>query len=154
MKKAISKVFATLLIVAVLSFGNSILWVGSLKAQSTLIPVGSGGGGGNSNYSNYASSAVENSEVIKASSGRLYALIFSNGNASARYFQCANATSVPADATVPFLTIYCPASQVCAASFSDTDGLYFSTGITCWNSTTQNAKTLGTADSLFNILFK
>ena len=105
-------------------------------------------------YSQYSSSAAEHSKVIKATPGRLYGGILSNANAAARYFQFFNSTSVPADSTVPVVTIYCPAGQSVSFSFADTDGLYFSTGIVICNSTTQNSKTLGSADSLFNVAFK
>ena len=106
------------------------------------------------NFSQYSSAAAESSEVIKASAGRLYGGVLNNANAAARYFQFFNSTTLPADTAVPFVTIYCPANQSVSFSFADTDGLYFSTGIVVCNSTTQNTKTIGSADSLFNIVFK
>jgi hypothetical protein len=96
------------------------------------------------------SAAAEASSVSKASAGRLYSVTFTNGNAAARYLQFFNAASVPADTTVPVLSIYVAAGQSVQLYWEN--GIYFSTGI-CWcNSSTATAKTIGAADSLANVL--
>lgn len=97
------------------------------------------------------SSAAEASSVTKASAGRLYGFVFSNGNGGVRYLHFFNATSVPADTAVPFLIFKVAANETLAWNFPL--GIPFSTGI-CWaNSSTQNTKTIGSADSLANVFY-
>jgi hypothetical protein len=98
------------------------------------------------------STAAEASSVTKASSGVLYGATFSNGNAAVRYFQFFNSTTVPADGTVPVITIQCPANSTVAAEWPE--GRFFSTGIVWCNSSTQNTKTIGGADSLGDVNYK
>jgi len=96
------------------------------------------------------SAAVEASSVTKASAGNLYGVTFSNGNAATRYLQFFNSATVPADATVPVITIAC--GQTVAVEWPK--GRFFSTGIAWCNSSTQNSKTIGAADSLADVSFK
>lgn len=99
-----------------------------------------------------ASTAAEASSISKASSGVLYGFSFSNGNASTRYIQFFNSTTIPADTSVPFAVFDCPAGKTIGVSWPE--GLPFSTGL-CWcNSSTMNTKTIGSADSLANVNFK
>lgn len=98
------------------------------------------------------STATEASSVSKASAGVLYDVTFSNGNANTRYFQLFNSTTVPADTTIPVVTFACPPSSTIALSWPK--GRYFSTGIVWCNSTTQNSKTIGSADSLADVHYK
>ncbi len=99
------------------------------------------------------STAAEASSITKASAGVLYGGTFSNGNAATRYWQFFNSTTLPADATVPVITIEVPAGKTAAVDFSQM-GRFFSTGIVWCNSSTQNTKTIGAADSLAWIDFK
>lgn len=97
------------------------------------------------------SSAAEASSVSKASAGRLYGFVFSNANGATRYLQFFNATSVPADTAVPFLVFKVGTGETLQIEFPK--GIPFSTGI-CWcNSSTQNSKTIGSADSLANVFY-
>lgn len=98
------------------------------------------------------SAAAEASSVTKASAGTLFDVVFSNANAAVRYIQFFNSTTVPADTTVPVITISCPAVSTVKVSWPL--GRFFSTGIAWSNSTTQNTKTIGAADSLADVLFK
>lgn len=98
------------------------------------------------------SAAAEASSVTKASAGVLYGVTFSNANASTRYLQFFNSTTVPADSTVPVITIACHAGSTVAVEWPK--GRYFSTGIAWCNSSTQNTKTVGSADSLADVHYK
>lgn len=98
------------------------------------------------------SSAAEASSVTKASAGVLYGFTFSNANAATRYIQFFNSTTVPADTTVPVIVFMCPAGQTISAEWPK--GRYFSTGISWSNSSTQNTKTIGSADSLADVHYK
>jgi hypothetical protein len=97
------------------------------------------------------SSAAEASSVTKASAGKLYGFVFSNANAAVRYLQFFNSTTVPADTTVPFLCFQVAASTT--TSFFFPMGIPFSTGIAWCNSSTQNTKTIGSADSIANVFY-
>lgn len=95
------------------------------------------------------SSAAEASSVAKASAGRLYGFVFSNGNGATRYLQFFNSTTVPADTTVPFLVFRVATGETLHWEFNK--GIPFSNGISWCNSSTQNTKTIGSADSLANV---
>ena len=98
------------------------------------------------------SAAAEASSVSKAAPGVLYGFSFSNANNSTRYLQFFNAVALPADTAVPVLVLACAANSTIAGEWPK--GRYFSTGI-CWcNSTSQNTKTIGAADSLADISYK
>ncbi len=98
------------------------------------------------------SEAAEASSVTKASPGNLYGFVFNNANAAVRYLQFFNATTVPADTAVPVLSFRVGIGET--LSFSFNRPRYFSTGI-CWaNSSTQNTKTIGAADSIASIMYK
>lgn len=98
------------------------------------------------------STAAEASSVTKASSGVLYGVTFSNANASPRFLQFFNSTTVPADTTVPVIVIQCPALSTIVVEWPK--GRYFSTGIAWCNSSTQNTKTIGSSDSLADVNYK
>lgn len=97
------------------------------------------------------SAALEASSVTKATPGRVYSVDFYNGNAAARWFQLFNSATVPADTTVPILSVYVGIGQSVHLAWEN--GLYCSSGISWCNSSTGGAKTVGAADSLANILY-
>ena len=81
------------------------------------------------------------SGVIKASPGVLKFLQITNNKASAQYFQLHNTAAVPADAAVPFLTVYLQAGGTYFV-----EDLTFPAGIVWCNSSTRATKTIGSAD--------
>ena len=96
------------------------------------------------------SAAAEASSVAKASAGTAYG--FSANSSAAGYIQFHNATSLPANTTVPFLTYPIAANETIAYDF----GVYgerFSTGIVIAYSTTQQTLTIGGAVMLANVRY-
>jgi hypothetical protein len=99
-----------------------------------------------------SSTALEASHVIKSSSGKLIALIGYNGKSSAQFIQIHNATSLPAESSIPLVTFKVPGDS--NFSFDLTlYGLPLSTGIVVCNSSTAETKTIGSADCFFTATF-
>lgn len=99
------------------------------------------------------STAYEASHVISAAAANFYGIWGYNSKTAAQFIQCFNSTTVPADTTVPIITFTVPA----ASNFSLGVGAYpvsFSTGISCSNSSTGPTKTIGAADTWFNVVYK
>ncbi len=99
-----------------------------------------------------ASTAYATNIVVKGSAGNLYGLFGYNSKTSAQFIQCYNSATLPADTAVPIITFTVPASS----NFSLSTGnlpMNFSTGIVCGNSSTGPTKTIGSADTWFNVLF-
>ncbi len=97
-----------------------------------------------------ASTAYETSHIAKASAGNFYGVVGYNSKASAQWIQCGNNATLPADTAVPVVTFTVAASS----NFSFIPPglpMAFSTGITCWNSSTGSTKTIGSADVWFVI---
>lgn len=98
------------------------------------------------------SAAAEASSVTKAAAGVLYGVVATNSSGSGRYWQAFNSASVPADTTVPFVSIY-----VAAGGSIDVRWLYgrgCSTGISwCWSSTAAT-KTVGSTDGIADVQYK
>lgn len=116
----------------------------SVNAQPT--PTGSS----TQALSNDTSTAYESSSVTKASAGTVYGVTGYNSKTSAQFFQFFNSTTVPADATVPVITVYVSAQS----NFSIDFGVYgrrFSTGIAWSNSSTGATKTIGSADMFVDV---
>ena len=101
---------------------------------------------------NATSTAEEASRVVKASAGVLYGFTAYNNNAATRYIQLYDSATLPADAVVPVLTVPVAAQSV----VSYAPGVYgraFTAGIVIANSTTDTTKTIGSADSLFDVQY-
>ena len=98
------------------------------------------------------SSAAEASRIACTSAARLYTVVVFNNSASDQYLQVFDASSVPANGTVPVLTTKVLAGQT--GSFEFGDGIPMSTGITVCNSSTATTKTLGSADCLFCVTYR
>lgn len=97
-----------------------------------------------------ASTALEASRVIKASSGRLQCITATTNRTSDQYLQIFNSTTVPADGTAPVYVYKLPADSTIVIDVSPI-GVYFSTGISISNSTTLATKTIGSADCYFTV---
>lgn len=101
----------------------------------------------------YNSSALEASAIVLASPGRLYGITGHNNKNTDQFIQIFNSTTVPADTTVPIVTLKAKAND----NFYWDAGKYpkyFSTGISISNSSTLNTKTIGSADCWFNVHYK
>jgi hypothetical protein len=107
--------------------------------------------------SSTTSATGEASRVAKASAGRVYEIACYNGGTGLVYLQLFDASSLPANTTVPTY----PSVPVLPSSFAklrcgEIMGLYCATGITVAISTTPLSLTVGTltnASSSFCVLF-
>ncbi len=99
------------------------------------------------------SAAAEASSVTKASAGVLYGATATNSSASTRFFQLFNSTTVPADTTVPVVSLAVAAGGTVGVDYG-LRGRFFSTGIAwCWSSTAAT-KTVGSTDGIADVLYK
>lgn len=98
------------------------------------------------------STALEASRIVKASAGKAFRISALNTNAAARWLHLFNSATLPADTTVPAMSI-----PMAAGAFVIVDlgqfGEYLSAGIVVCNSTTAAAKTIGAADTLFQVAY-
>lgn len=118
--------------------------------------IGGGSGGGGASFqtlSNSTSTALEASRIVKASAGTLFVISGFNNKASDQYIQVFDSTSIPANGTVPKITIYAAAGMPFGYTAPVGSGRSFSTGIVVCNSSTGNTKTLGSADCLFDVQY-
>ena len=106
----------------------------------------------------YASAVAEASANPKPNGnavigGVLYGLDAYNGNAAARWIQVFDSAALPADTAVPMLTIPVAIGASVSRDFGSF-GMSFLKGLWVCNSSTGPTKTIGAADSLFNVRFK
>lgn len=112
----------------------------------------------------YRSSSLEGSKVITTAPCFVHRVEMANTNAATRYLQIFNNGSVPANGTAPSWPAPASAATFFASpiikpgtSISPFDtghsGVYFASGLSICNSTTQNTKTLGSADSFFYVWY-
>lgn len=100
---------------------------------------------------NFNPAAAAASGVVKAGPGALFGWTVANGNAALRWLQFFDATTVPADTTIPTLSI----GMAIGASSVITliRPRIFLKGIVVCNSSTATTKTVGAADSIFDIQY-
>jgi hypothetical protein len=96
--------------------------------------------------------ALAASRVVKVTAGKLFHITFTNTNAAIRFLQIFDANALPADATVPLISISVPIGGTQVLDWG-TLGRAFVNGIVVCNSTTQATKTIGAADSLIDTQF-
>lgn len=102
---------------------------------------------------NSTSTAAEAGRVVKTSAGKVYGFTVYNDNAGTRWVQFHDAAAAPADTAVPVFT-YQVATQTSLHVDFGRHGRRFNTGIYICNSSTDTAKTLGSADSLFDVQYE
>lgn len=101
--------------------------------------------------SNANSGALAASLVVKATGGNLFGCSIHNTNAAVRYVQFFDLAALPADAVVPTLCYTVPARGDLILDF--VPPRRFANGIVVCNSTTDTAKTIGAADTLFDVQY-
>lgn len=102
------------------------------------------------NLSYSDSAAYVASQIAKAAPGTVFRISGYSSNAAAQFIQLHDAATLPADTAVPKIVF-----KVAAAGNFDYDfgekGRYCGTGIVVSNSSTGPTKTIGVADTWFNI---
>lgn len=98
------------------------------------------------------SAGLAASLIVKASKGYLIAVHLINTNVGARFLQVFDSATLPADTTVPLISISVPAGGTFLLNFAPF-GLLMQNGIAVCNSTTAATKTLGSADSFISAAF-
>lgn len=97
-----------------------------------------------------SSTALEASRVISASACMPSRASMLNTNASVRYLQIFNTTSLPANGAVPIDSMHCTTGQRAVITYSiPTDRC--GTGLTVAFSSTSNTLTIGAAEALFTV---
>lgn len=96
-----------------------------------------------------STTALATNLVAKASAGALAGVSGVNTSASAQYIQVHNTASLPADTAIPVICFKVDAGE--NFSYTPIAPVTFSTGITVCNSSTVPTKTIGSADTWFQV---
>ena len=100
------------------------------------------------------STAIEASRVVKDSPGRVFGFAGYSGSASTQWIQLHDATSLPVDGSVPKYSFKVVATSNFSFTLDEVDGDLFENGIVICNSSTHATKTIGSADTMFNIIYR
>jgi len=96
--------------------------------------------------------ALSSSLVAFTGQGRVMGFTVSSTRASSQFIQVFNLASLPADGAVPILS-FDIATVVAKGVDFGAGGRWFTIGCVLCNSTTQGTKTLGAADTLFDVQY-
>ena len=96
--------------------------------------------------------AYESSHLIKSVSGKLFGLTGYNSKGTTQFIQLFDAKSLPADGAVPQVIFSVSAVSNFSLDYSAV-GRPFLTGIVICNSSTGPTKTLGSADTWFDVQY-
>lgn len=100
---------------------------------------------------NVSSPGLEASRIVKTGKGILFGFTVLNTNAAARFIQIFDRSSLPSDGAVPDFVISVAASS--SGGVNWIPGRTFHTGCFICNSTTAATKTIGSADSFFDVQY-
>ncbi len=98
---------------------------------------------------NANSRAAAASLIVKTSPGLMFG--FTVSSVAAQFIQVFDLAALPANAVVPMLSFPVAATSTVAVEFIPPRG--FTNGIVLCNSSTQHAKTIGSADCIFDVQF-
>ena len=96
--------------------------------------------------------ALAASRIIKSQPGILYGMTVTNSNAAAQFIQLFDTGNLPANGAVPIMGVPVAGDSVLFLDFGRF-GRKFQTGIVVCNSSTQETKTIGSADCLFDVQY-
>lgn len=100
---------------------------------------------------NISSLALEASRVVKSGPGRLYGFTVTNTSASAQYIQVFDASTLPADGSIPNELFRVSAGVSFPVQWIP--WRTFNVGCVICNSSTAATKTIGSADCFFAVQF-
>jgi hypothetical protein len=100
---------------------------------------------------NYTSPALASSCVVKTGPGLLVGFTVTNTSASSQYVLVFDATTLPADGTIPILAASVSANTT--STFNWIPGRTHQHGIILCNSSTNTSKTIGSANCIFDVQF-
>jgi hypothetical protein len=101
---------------------------------------------------NSTSVALENSRVVKSGAGSLFGLSGQNNKAGSQFIQVHNAQAVPAEGAVPVVVFSVPATSPFSVLYA-LPPRFFNNGIVVCNSSTLATKTIGSADTWFDVQY-
>jgi hypothetical protein len=99
-----------------------------------------------------AASLIVTPSTTTAQHLRAYDIVGYNTKGSDQYIQIHDAAALPADGAVPIAVLAAPSGY--QFSISWTTGRLFANGIVVCNSSTAATKTIGSADCLFDIVYR
>lgn len=99
------------------------------------------------------SQALEASSVTKSTKGKLWKAYGFHTNASLRYIQFFQASSLPTDGTIPWISIPLSQYQTFDLDYTNIGGTEFTTGLVWCLSTTAATKTIGASEAWVRVEF-